>query len=652
VATFIPEWSGTISAAERKLKEIFAGLDAAFVVRRPLAKTETRIFLQHPTGWAAIALTDAAFATVAPGQLFAHDNVAKFRAQLAALDRLGGISEATNRALAKVVFLWGCTRDEAAGLARAYGKDFQGHFLARDEVLGFSNEVVAGLLAPLAPAQEAELMTRFFPEAEIPPAYATRRIFHRDNSAKLTQLFFDPDQEWASKLDVEPPAEHARLPGDFSVRLINGVAGSGKTLIVLKRAMLLAQRDPAARILVISHNTPIVADLTARLQRAHGEIPGNLDIRTFYSLAVEQWSRLHSKSVNPIPKARVLTLLDDLTHDSSEPHLDREDLADELEFIDDTWLTNEGQYLEANRAGRGFALRPRERQQIWALRTALLGELAAQGLQLWSSLPRQICEHPERDRVEKYGHILVDEAQFFAPAWFEVVKGSLAPGGHLFLCADPNQGFLKRRLSWKRAGLDVTGRTKKLRTAYRTTRALLQAADHVLATSAAEDPEEFLKPDFSRMEAGAPPFLLQVSSSQDAVDRVANEITAAIAERGLRLRDVLIIYGGNVSKGLLYEHLCRRFGTTRIWWLNKDDQKRRPPAGPDIDHLRMAYLDSATGLEANLVFVLGAERLLADTSEAGTRKLYMAMTRAAQRLVFVVTERPPSHVAEVFQAVR
>ena len=108
-----------------------------------------------------------------------------------------------------------------------------------------------------------------------------------------------------------------------------------------------------------------------------------------------------------------------------------------------------------------------------------------------------------------------------------MIKLSLAPGGHLFLCADPNQGFLRSRLSWKRAGLDVAGRTKKLRNAYRTTRAMLEAAHQVLSGATSDDPEEFLRPDYSHMEMGAPPVLLQVASAQDAVDRVANEITAA-----------------------------------------------------------------------------------------------------------------------------
>lgn len=80
--------------------------------------------------------------------------------------------------------------------------------------------------------------------------------------------------------------------------------------------------------------------------------------------------------------------------------------------------------------------------------------------------------------------VLVDEAQFFAPLWFEIVKRIVKPGtGHLFLAADPTQGFLKRGQSWRASGLEVRGRTLKLEKSYRTTREILSAATLLYRTS-------------------------------------------------------------------------------------------------------------------------------------------------------------------------
>ena len=66
-----------------------------------------------------------------------------------------------------------------------------------------------------------------------------------------------------------------------------------------------------------------------------------------------------------------------------------------------------------------------------------------------------------------------DEAQFFAPVWLELLRRALKRGGHFFLCADPTQGFLRRRLSWSDMGLEMRNRSRRLERPYRSTRAIL-----------------------------------------------------------------------------------------------------------------------------------------------------------------------------------
>ena len=58
---------------------------------------------------------------------------------------------------------------------------------------------------------------------------------------------------------------HARAIGDGH-RILSGVAGSGKTVILLARAKLLAQRDPAAPILVLCYNVTLASFLRGQLQ--------------------------------------------------------------------------------------------------------------------------------------------------------------------------------------------------------------------------------------------------------------------------------------------------------------------------------------------------------------------------------------------------
>ena len=57
---------------------------------------------------------------------------------------------------------------------------------------------------------------------------------------------------------------HARVIGEGH-RILSGVAGSGKTVVLLARARLLAQRDPDARILVLCYNVTLASFLRGHL---------------------------------------------------------------------------------------------------------------------------------------------------------------------------------------------------------------------------------------------------------------------------------------------------------------------------------------------------------------------------------------------------
>ena len=577
MALFIPEWTRA-SGRQLQLKRVLNGLDDASVVRQPLHQEAgaPELFIEHPErGWLALAVVDTPFDALDGAQLFANDTSAAFEAQLTAW------RAQLPPALPLLVLLWACSEAEARTLARQLGEHPALHLLSRERFIEHGAQGLAALQQPVSPEEDEDLRTRFFPESAIPLASVARRRFLRNNQA---QLFLDAQQEWASKLDLDIdhamalPDEQAAAATDFAVRLVNGVAGSGKTLIALSRALLLAKLHPHERVLVLIHNTPIVADIRERLHRAHGSLPRNLEITTYSGWAHRQWRRLYRAPLAmPSDPAHLPQLLRRLRSSWPELKLSEAQLIEECDFLNEMLVASEAEYMDTSRAGRGFALRAKERSEVWQLFEALTDALREQGLRMWSAVAADICRAPDHAALERYEHILVDEAQFFAPSWFHTVKLALRPQGRLFLCADPNQGFMKSRLSWRNAGLDVAGRTKKLLRSYRTTQAILHTAGTLLNRAVQDDPEHYLAPDYAGMEQGAPPILLRVASPQDAVDRAVNEIVALAERHALPLSSFLVIYGAGTPKKLLYERLCRALGPRRIWWLNKE-RSSRPPA--------------------------------------------------------------------------
>ena len=661
MATFIPQWHKE-SARDLRIRSALNTLSDDYLVRRPLQLTQcpADLFIQHrDKGWLAMMVSPATFSELHGFHLFGSPQRAQFEHRLEELRNLTHVAPG----LRFLVVMWACATDEVRTLSRRYNGGLR--LVSREQLVSGAAPAIDELCTVLPAESEQNLLGTYFPEAEIPTVCTTRRFFSRDNSATLQRFFLDPEQEWATKLDLEPTDEQGALASDFSVRLINGIAGSGKTLIAVHRALLLARLFPQQRILLLIHNTPIVADLTERLRRVHGELPQNVEILTFFAWAYRQWRLVFGASPR-MPedsrKVRELVKHHRTRHPGLTATVTDAQLIEELDFINDMLIGNEAAYLAANRAGRGFALREADRSSVWALYDATSRALNGSGLRLWSALPREICfAEGGQGALERHDHILVDEAQFFAPSWLQLVRLALAERGHLFLCADPNQGFMRNRLSWKRVGLSVAGRAKKLRYSYRTTKAILQAASAVLAVLGRGDGEDYLEPLYEGMEPGTKPVLLYADTPQDAVDRVVSELAALIEEKGIPPSAFLVIYGENVNKGALYAQVCDRLGRDRVWWLNERSQKKDPPAGHGKEYLRMAYADTATGLEAGLVFLIGMESQFRhepapgqtdeerrERLEGNARKLYMAMTRAGQRLFVVSSQRVPAEMEALF----
>ncbi len=73
------------------------------------------------------------------------------------------------------------------------------------------------------------------------------------------QAIMPPEEQ-----DLTP--EGQRIAHNIVVRLVRGVAGSGKTLVLSKRAQYLAEVHPDWKILVVTFNRPLASNLKRNLQ--------------------------------------------------------------------------------------------------------------------------------------------------------------------------------------------------------------------------------------------------------------------------------------------------------------------------------------------------------------------------------------------------
>lgn len=465
-----------------------------------------------------------------------------------------------------------------------------------------------------------------------------RRQLVRPTAELVAPLLLDFQQERCARLDLELDRDLQSITEDLQVRVVTGVAGCGKTLVLVHRAALLANHFPQARVLLVSHNRPLVADLGRRLKRLG--CGGRVHCLTF-----TQW--LHQQAAvigEPMPSWEVLQWLERKRYGGAYPALAKFSeswLVDEMAWMFDQALVTEA-YLEAPRKGRGRGITDAQRKEMLVLVRQYRAFLRETQRFDWNEQPLLVWERFGGKPVdEPYDHLLIDEAQFFAPVWFNLLQGALRPGGHIFLCADPTQGFLRRRQSWAGLGFALTKRSHKLERPYRSTRAILQFARDFYQRRLPEDDEPLNLPSpewMQTLEVGQPPIIQPAGPGQDQLRRLSEEMIS-LRESGVPLSAVLVLIAGReLRTDEVVLHLQKKLGNAAVA-LVKDEHA-------DPEALGVAHLMAATGLERPIVFLLGVDSLVAEESSPllepeermekvrdVTRQIYVGLTRAMERLV-------------------
>lgn len=505
---------------------------------------------------------------------------------------------------------------------------------------------------PMDPFQLEMLRQAFTPEVVVPAEMTVRPTLERRKEAGLTDYLLDYNQEAAVKADLDLAPDGQAFSVDFRLNIINGVAGSGKTLILLYRLRLLYHLYPEKRFLVLTHNRPLIHDMQNRFFRLEGKMPETIEWHTFNSWCFHHWPK-DPRWIEPIK----LTTRERMLHaiwrqhfgKSEKPVVTERMLVSEIDWIKDQLPMGLEDYRQADRKGRGFRLTLEQRESVYQALDAYQKALAFQNTLDWGDIPQRIWQFERAGAVTfpQYDILLVDEAQFFAPLWMAILQKLLKPqNAHLFIVADPTQGFLGRGASWKSLGLQARGRSQQLKRSYRTTREILQfAALFYRLRLTEEQDEDILAPDLLNMPNGAFPEMISLPSAQDEV-RVVADTVAEFVRKGHPRSHLLILHTNGQGVRSLKEVIDHRMGKNAAM-----DPKDTFPG----DYIRVTTLNAGAGLESPIVFLVGLRELFEEEQSLrlsdeeremlirdNTRKVYMAATRAGQRLVFTyVGDLPP-----------
>jgi len=474
-----------------------------------------------------------------------------------------------------------------------------------------------------------------------------------------TPLILDLQQEQVVKSFAYIPPEHQSVARDLDTRLIRGVVGSGKSLILLHRAKFLSQLTPGWKILLLTYNRSLVDFLNNRLNDLPGP-SGDIEIVHFH-----KWCRrfllnagLWRNTDLPDQSRKGLIVRLRSTVKTNIPGDDLDYLLEEFDWIRDQGFARWEQYAGVSRRGRKRRLLESQRREVWDLLQRFRATMRKNRQFDWAEVPLMMLEGISQGRIpnQLYHAILVDEAQDFAPSWFAVVQHMLKPTTNmLFIAADVAQKIYRRPLSWRALGIDVTGRRSRiLNRSYRNTYEILRVAyelvgnDEALREELRSEGDDVIRPelDSRRMRRGPFPVILQFTDPTREVQYIAQQIKTLSAS-GYEWDEIAIIHRDSKFLRDLASHLQTQGVPNQVVkGINID------LASPDV---KLLTLHSSKGLEFSIVFIAGVDRLqprpgltgeeLALAVAAERRLLYVGMTRSRERLYIMHVGPLPVWVA-------
>ena len=470
---------------------------------------------------------------------------------------------------------------------------------------------------------------------------------------KPIPLTLDLRQEQVVKSFAYIPPEHQATARDLDARLIRGVVGSGKSLILLHRAKFLSQLNPRWKILLLTYNRSLADFLSNRLNDLPGPSGGDIEIVNFHKWCrrflfnAGLWRNTDLSDRNRIglivrlrSVAKSNVLGDDLDY-----------LLEEFDWIRDQGFIRWEQYVGVPRRGRKRRLLESQRREIWELLQRFRDSMRKDRQFDWAEVPLMMLGGISQECIptQLYHAILVDEAQDFAPSWFAVVQHMLKPTTNmLFIVADVAQKIYRRPLmSWRALGIDVTGRRSRiLNRSYRNTYEILRVAYELVANDEAlqeelrSEGDNVIKPelDSGRMRRGRLPVILQFTDPTREIQYIVQEIET-LSTAGYEWDEIAVIHRD--SKFL--HNLASRLRVQAV--------PAQVVRGININlassDVKLLTLHSSKGLEFSVVFVAGVDRLqprpgltaeeLALAIAEERRLLYVGMTRARERLYITHT---------------
>jgi superfamily I DNA/RNA helicase/mRNA-degrading endonuclease RelE of RelBE toxin-antitoxin system len=523
-----------------------------------------------------------------------------------------------------------------------------------DDVRAATEETLFDVAEHL-PGEAAELLLNLATGAPPPPlpldlpphvdAFAhpdaQRRFRVIQNREELERALEEPWERWTVFLH---PAQRQLVERDFigPVR-VGGSAGTGKTIVALHRAVYLARSDEDARVLLTTFSDTLANALRLRLRLLIGNEPRlaeRLEVRSMASIARRLYE-VHFGKANVASEEELREILSEAAGAGGLHKFSANFLRTEWTTVVDAWQLDSWEaYRDVKRLGRKTRLAEKQRLVLWSIFEAVRTKLTGRNLITESAMFHRLAEKVARLSRPTFDFVIVDEAQDVSVPELRLIA---ALGGNrpnaLFFTGDLGQRIFQQPFSWKELGVDIRGRSSRLRVNYRTSHQIRRQADRLLG-SELSDVDGVVEERKGTVSAfnGVPPTIAIAKSESEERDVVAGWLTARTAE-GLRPNE-LAVFVRSSSEIHRARAALERTGVPYLVVNEKMEMKH--------GHAAITTMHLAKGLEFRAVAVMACdddvipsqERVESVADESDLEEVY----QTERHLLYVACTRARDHL--------
>ena len=508
---------------------------------------------------------------------------------------------------------------------------------------GFS---VSEIMAEIKPDEPETVDTEDI-EAALKHSDSRRRFWVVDDELELAAMLAAPLEKWRVFLH---PSQRRLVERDWNgpVKVLGG-AGTGKTVAAVHRAKWLAENRFTGeydRILFTTYTKNLAEDIRSVLE----SISSPDVLKRIEIVNLDEW---------------VFNFLKRNDYGFKPAYgKDSDDFWDEAlsmappgfndAFFREEWgrvILAQGidtlqEYMHCSRTGRGTPVSRKQRKLIWPVFQEFRSILANHSLKAPLDAMRDAASLIQQKKgMLPYKAVIVDEAQDMGPQEFNLINSILTdvePENSLFIAGDAHQRIYGRKVVLSHSGINIRGRSKKLRINYRTTEENRNWAVALLKGLSFDDLDggkDSLEGYRSLMH-GAIPEVHRFDSFTDEVNFIVERLTPMLSESGSMDRVCVTVRTNKLVS--LYGEELRKHGiaTCVIKHTEKDD--------PNNHGVRIATMHRVKGLEFDAVIIASANkniiphrRAIAGSDSVAEKEglkaeralLYVAVTRARKNVL-------------------